>query len=180
MATMYVHGGQKLLQALRKVQRQLGTADAVRVGFLAGATYPARYRSKKAQIRDEYRRRAKANTQGAVAGDAGGLNVAQVAAWNEWGDPAHGRPARPFFRTMIDLNKDHWGQDLADLLKANDYNVDKALALMGELMRAELQASIRDGKWPKLAESTEKAKGFDKPLIDTAHMLNSADYEVVK
>lgn len=176
--SMYVHGGKNLLQALRKVQRQLGSAESVRVGFLAGATYPATYRSKKAAIRAEYRRRAKAREQGAIAGAAGGLSVAQVAYWNELGDPAHGRPARPFFRTMIELNKGHWGQDLADLLKANGYQVDKALAPMGELMRAELQASIRDGKWPKLSDATEKAKGFDKPLIDTAHMLNSVDYEV--
>lgn len=182
---MYVYGGRKLLQALRSIQQKLGRAELVRVGFLAGATYPGR---KKRAIRDEYRRRAKLKANSTINVDSAGnatieeeseaLPVAQVAAWNEYGDPGRGRPARPFFRTMIDQNKGHWGEDLGALLKANGYNTAKALALMGETMRAELQASIRDGKWAKLAESTAKAKGFDTPLIDTAHMLNSVDYEV--
>lgn len=174
---MYVHGGQLMLKALRSLQTKLGRGQVVRVGFLAGATYP---NSKKKAIRAEYRRRAKLREQGAVKGAEGGLNVAQVAAWNEWGDPSKGRPARPFFRTMIAKNKDHWGDDLAALLKTNDYNTAKALALMGESMRAELQASIREGHFAPLAEATKKAKGFDKTLIDTAHMLNSVDYEVAK
>lgn len=171
----YVFGGQKLLRHLEKLGRDLGRGKAVRVGFLAGATYP---NSKKQAIRAEYKRRAKQRQQGAMSGAAGGLAVAQVAAWNEWGDPAHGRPARPFFRTMISTHKGSWGEELGILLKSTEYNSAKALALMGERMRSQLQASIREGKFAKLADSTIEAKGFDKTLIDTAHMLNSVDYEV--
>lgn len=173
----YVYGGQKLLQRLQKLSRDLGRGTAVRVGFLAGATYP---NSKKQAIRAAYKLKAKRRQQGAIAGTAGGLPVAQVAAWNEWGDPANNRPARPFFRNMISTNKGTWGEELGLLLKANSYNSVKALALMGERMRNQLQASIREGKFAKLADSTIEAKGFDKTLIDTAHMLNSADYEVAE
>jgi len=49
---------------------------------------------------------------------------------------------------------------------------------MGELIQGELQGSIRDLTSPALAASTVRAKGFDKPLIDSGVMLRSVDFEV--
>lgn len=176
---MEVKGGDGLNRYLADLAKKIGKGASVHVGFLDGATYPT---SERAHLRKAYnQRRAKGildPIRGTVGGDA--TTVAEVAFANEYGDPARKRPPRPFFRNMIAEKSPTWGKSLAGVLKANDLDVDKSMALMGEGIRGQLQESIRTLTTPALAESTIKAKGFDKPLIDTAHMLMSTDYEVVK
>lgn len=123
-------------------------AGSVSVGFMEGATYPD------------------------------GTSVAAVAYWNEFGVPSHGQPPRPFFRQMIEKESPSWPKKMAKLAKDTDYNGPRVLALMGEDIKGGLQESINNLTDPPLAESTIKAKGFSKPLIDSSHMLNSVDYEV--
>jgi hypothetical protein len=106
-----------------------------------------------------------------------GTPVAAVAFWNEYGNDF--TPPRPFFRTMIAKESPSWGPKLAGALKATG-DGDKALALMGEDIQGALIQSINDFTTPALAPSTIAAKGFDKPLIDTGHMVNSTSYRVVK
>lgn len=105
-----------------------------------------------------------------------GTKVAMVAALLNFGI-SNGK-AWPFFTKMIAEKSPTWGKILADLLTANDYDVDKALALMGTGIAGQLRQAITDMNEPKLEESTIKRKGFEKPLVDTGHMLNSVDYEV--
>lgn len=105
-----------------------------------------------------------------------GTPVAAVAYWNEFGKP--GQPARPFFRTMIAAESPSWSIKLGKLGPATGYDASKMLALMGEDIRGALQQSINTFESPPLSERTVEAKGFAKPLIDTAQMLNSVDYEV--
>jgi len=105
-----------------------------------------------------------------------GTSVAMVAAVNDWG---HGdTPSRPFFRNMIAEKEDGWGPAMGKMLKTTDYNVVATLRYMGDGIKGQLQTSILDLWAPPLAASTVKKKGFDKPLIDTSHMINSADYRV--
>jgi hypothetical protein len=54
------------------------------------------------------------------------------------------------------------------------------LALMGEDIQGALIQSINDFTSPPLAQSTIDRKGFDKPLIDEAIMVNSTGYRVIK
>lgn len=105
-----------------------------------------------------------------------GTPVATVAAANEFGTSTI--PPRPFFRNMIAAKKAGWGPASAKLLKANDYDVDHTLNQVGMGIQGQLQQSILDTNAPPLAEATVKAKGFDKPLIDTGQMIRSVDYEV--
>lgn len=105
-----------------------------------------------------------------------GKRVAMIAAFNEFG--TRRMPPRPFFRNMIKNNSKGWAPALAKILPTVDYDVVKALKMMGEGIKGQLQQSINDLTSPKLAESTVESKGFDKPLINTGHMLNSVDYEV--
>lgn len=106
-----------------------------------------------------------------------GTPVAAVAFWNEYG--ASG-PPRPFFRRMIAQESPTWGDKIAKLAQATDDDGPKVLALMGEDIQGALIKSINDLTSPPLAPSTIKRKGFDKPLIDTSHMVNSTGYRVVK
>lgn len=170
-----LEGGKNLTEYLTKLGRKLGSRESVSVGFLEKATYPT---GTTAELRAKYTTRKKKGTAGAVKGASGGESVAEVAAANEWGDPANGRPPRPFFRSMIAKESPKWGENFAKALVFTDYDAHKSLQLMGEDIAGALRQSINEFTTPPLKPSTIKAKGFDKPLIDTSHMINSIDYEV--
>ena len=121
---------------------------AVSVGFIEGAPYPD------------------------------GTPVAAVAFWNEFGVPSHGQPPRPYFRNMITKESDTWPKKMAALAKATNYDGPRVLKIMGEDIRDALKQSINDLQTPELAESTKERKDFDKPLMDTKHMIESVDYKV--
>jgi len=104
-----------------------------------------------------------------------GKSVAAIAAINEFGGSG---PPRPFFRNMIKANAPTWGDDVGKVLKATSFDASRTLGLMGERIVGQLRQSIRDLTSPPLARSTVRRKGFDKPLVETGVMLNSADYEV--
>jgi hypothetical protein len=105
-----------------------------------------------------------------------GTYVAAVAEANEYG--ASG-PPRPFFRTMIAQESPTWGPKLAGALKHTNGDGKKALAIVGDNIQGALIQSINDFTSPALAPSTIKRKGFDKPLIDSSHMVNSTGSRVV-
>lgn len=141
-------GGEALKKKLAEISEQLGKGKTLRVGFLEESTYPD------------------------------GTSLPMVAAANEWGDPAMNRPPRPFFRNMIADCSPEWGNDLAKIAEATNYNPDTLLPLMGERIKDQLQGSIRQFTDPPLAPYTIKEKGFDKPLIRDGVMLNGVDYDV--
>lgn len=103
-----------------------------------------------------------------------GRSVAMVAAANNFGTAKI--PARSFFSNMVADKSPAWGRTLANLIEK--HGVEKAMNLMGEGIRGQLQESIRETNEPPLAPATIKRKGFDKPLIETSNMINSVDYEV--
>lgn len=147
MADSVLSGGKALQDALAAIAAQMGGGQ-VRVGFMAGATYPD------------------------------GTSVAAVAAQNEYGNPANNQPPRPFFRRMIAKESPTWADKMARLAASTNYDGPTVLALMGEDVKGALQQNINEFREPKLADSTVRSKGFDKPLIHTSHMINSVDYEV--
>jgi hypothetical protein len=49
---------------------------------------------------------------------------------------------------------------------------------MGEGIKGQLQEAITKADFAPLSQATIDAKGFDKQLIDTGHMQNSAEYLV--
>lgn len=114
--------------------------------------------------------------EGATYSD--GTQVAEVAAKNEYG--AKGVPMRPYFRTMIKNKKANWAVSIGQVLANNNYDIDKTWQLMGEGIRGQLQQSIRDWTTPPNSQETIDRKGFNKPLIDSGHMLNSVDYNYGK
>ncbi len=147
---MSLHGGDQLRTKLNGIAEKLARGRAVNVGFLEGA-----------------------------APEPDGTPVATVAAANEYGDPGHNRPPRPFFRQMIQAKKAGWGVTFGALLKNSHMDTAQALRLMGEGMRGQLIDSINEFSDPPNAPSTIERKGFNKPLINKGHMRDSADFEVV-
>lgn len=142
-------GGDQLRMKLNGIAEKIGRGKEVRVGFLEGA-----------------------------APEPDGTPIATVAAIDEYGNPANGQPPRPFFRNMIAAKKDGWGGTFATLMKSEDMDSKKALALMGQEIRDQLVESINEFTDPPLAPSTIEKKGFDKPLIDKGYMRDGAGLEV--
>lgn len=160
-----------------KIARKLaesGQYSEVRVGFLEDAKYPD------------------------------GTPVAQVAAWNNFGAPGAGIPARPFFTRMVQEKGGEWGEAFAGALKMADGDTDKALELMGVKIAGQLRDAIealRDPanspvtdllkqRFPKGGQTFEDvlqarrdvASGVTapagKPLVWSGHLLQSVDFEV--
>lgn len=105
-----------------------------------------------------------------------GTSVAQVAFWNEYGTSQN--EMRPFFRTMIAVESFAWPDMMAKALKHYNYDGSMVMKLMGVKVSEELQQSIVGWRYPGNAPSTIAQKGFDNPLIDTSHMMNSVGFEV--
>ena len=143
-----IRGGEKFKAAMADLARRLGRPATLKVGFLGNATYPD------------------------------GKPVAMIAAINEYGAPSRGQPPRPFFRRMINAKQGEWPAAIAGVLQAQGNDVEKALDIAGAAIAGQLRQSIVDLVDPPLAPSTIARKGFDKPLIDTSHMLKSVDHEV--
>jgi hypothetical protein len=109
------------------------------------------------------------------------LTLAMLGAIHEFGVPERGIPERPFLRPGIRAYK-------SDLVQLNRINllkvvngrmtIAKALQQLGVFAVGAVQRYIRMGHFKPLKESTIKAKGSSKPLIDTAQMMQSVTFEV--
>lgn len=123
-----VTGGEKLEQALKQIRDKVRKGAEVRVGFRENATYPD------------------------------GTKVATVAAINNFGAPAAGIPARPFFSNMIARNSPDWGEQFAAVLTAADYEADAALDLMGDSIAWQLRQAIIETDSPANSPVTNLLK----------------------
>ena len=157
MAVISLSGGAKLERYLAGIQANVTKASKVDIGFMKESPYPD------------------------------GTSLAKVAIWNEFGktgkkneagDITGYQPPRPYFRNMIARHSGEWGEQLAAFLEANDLDAQIALNKMGGTIANELRQSIVDLVDPPLAPYTIKKKGFDKPLIFSAHMLQSITHEI--
>lgn len=144
-----VSGGDKMERALRRMAKQMGRGMEAHIGFLENATYPD------------------------------GTKVALVALIQNFGAPAAGIPARPFFSNMIAEKSPEWAERFEKILVAAEYNPGLALARMAETIGGELAESITDTNDPPLKPETSRRKGHDKPLIDSGNMRESIGKEVV-
>lgn len=106
-----------------------------------------------------------------------GTNVAMIAAIQNFG--GGNIPPRPFFSNMVAAKSPEWPKAIADLLVANDYDVEKTLNITGQAIAGQLRQSVIDTNSPPLAPSTIRRKGHAKVLVDTGHLLQSIDHEIV-
>jgi hypothetical protein len=133
---------------MRDLSRKLNNAGTLRVGFLERARYPD------------------------------GTPVAMVAAIQNFGAPRRNIPPRPFFSAVGARLPTEGPRVAVAALKATGLDARRAMDLIGEHFRGEIQQSIRDTNSPPLKPATVRRKGFQKPLVDTGHMLASVSYEI--
>ncbi len=116
--------------------------------------------------------------QGSV--DSEGVSIAEYATYNEFG--TDDVPSRPFMAMSFDENKADIEADFNRQGKAmveGKRTADQALTVIGQKHAARVQNTItgRDIT-PKLADSTIKAKGSTKTLVDTGAMTNAVQIEI--
>lgn len=143
MSERALSGGDKLTAKLAEISKQLEKAAQVKVGFLEGSTESLT-----------------------------GTSSAAAATFQEWGTvntKSHTViPPRPFFRPMIAEKSGEWGDQLAKVLKFNNYDTDQSLSQMGMLIGSELQESIIAVSEPALSPITlmlRKMRSEDQSLI---------------
>lgn len=186
-------GGDKLEAALLEIAKKVGEKAELRVGFLEGATYPDGTPVAKIAAIQEFGGRVEREPSEVTIyrqiDSAGNFkkngrfvskDKSNFASDHYVGAYVINIPARPFFRTMIKAKSPEWGKSLGEILKSKNFEAGDSLALMGEGIKGQLQESIRDFNDPPNAPATVRSKGFDTPLIDTGHMLNSVGSEVTK
>jgi len=202
MSTKAFSGGDALKAKLEEIAKKVGKVDTVNVGFLEGATYPDGTPIAMIAAVNEfggtvnvpahdttiYRRvNAKGDFAAGTLDEEGnriGAGQFVKASKSNYATTHHVEaytitiPPRPYFRGMIAKNKGEWGSQLGKIIKAADYDAEVAMGRLGELVKGQLQTSIRDFSDPANAKSTIAKKGFNDPLIGDATMVNSADYEV--
>ena len=141
-------GGDKLEAKLAELARNVSKAATVEIGFMGDVT------------------------------EADGQTTAFVAAMNEYGDAAHNRPPRQFFRGMIKEHSDEWPEGVSAALIANNYDASKTLGQVGAHIEGQLKEAIMTYVGPPLSPKTIAKKGFDKQLVDTSAMLKSVAHVV--
>ena len=112
-----------------------------------------------------------------------GTPVAYVAVINNYGAPAQGIPARPFFEPAIAAHKKEWtaflGKSIGRVSKGQ-WTANDAFDALGYTVGSDIQIAIRDVTSPPLKPETIKRKGFAKPLIDKGLMIASVSYTVAQ
>lgn len=190
-----IRGGDQVAAALDKIATNLVKAGELnlRVGFLEGAAYPDETPVAEIAALQEYggtvtipAHQVTVYRKVDKAGDFvnGGRFVkaskSNFATDHEVPEHTVTIPPRPFMRQTVADGKGHWGSDLGKLAVAANGDVAKALGQMGDVIKGDIQQTIRDFADPPNAPKTVARKGFNKPLVDTGHMLRSVGYEVSK
>ncbi len=191
MANLAFTGGAALEAKLREIAEKAGAPKAVRVGFLENATYPDGTPVALIAATNEYggtatvpahdvtiSRNIKADGSFANDGKFVKADKSNFQTTHHVDEYTIDTPARPFFRDMIEKRKGEWAGDLGKIIVASNYDQDLSLGRMGKHISEQLQESIRDFKEPENAKSTIAKKGFDKPLIETSHMINSVASDI--
>jgi len=144
-------GGEALERKLAEMAKGLEKTGTLRIGWPENATYPE-----------------------------SGLQVGLVAAFSEFGVPSHNQPPRPFMRIAIRDNSDSWAPQIANLLKATNYDAPRVLDMMGSEICGQVRDSIDALFEPPLSPRTIARKGHDKPLIDSNIMRSTLTWEVTE
>lgn len=186
-----VTGGDQAAALMDVIKSKLRAAGVLHVGFLETETYPDGLPVAQVAFWNEFGatvdipahqttvyRSIKANGDFNKNGQFVHRKNSNYATVHDV--PAHQIviPARPFFRKMIETNKAGWSLACANMMKANDYDVNRVLNLMGEGMKNQLTTSIIEFSDPPNARSTIAKKGSANPLIDTGIMQKATGYEI--
>lgn len=158
-----------ILKQLKKLENK----PFVKVGF------PAEFKSGSTP------KRHTEPTEGASVFDADkivvtdeNVTVLDAAIWNEFGTETI--PERSFVRSAFDKNRKKYEKMTKVLLVRiykSEVSVERALDILGLMIETDIKDMIKNGNFEPLSINTVLRKGSDKPLIDTAQMINSVRFK---
>ena len=90
--------------------------------------------------------------------EADGTSIPMIAAIQEYGSAKI--PPRPFMRNTVAEHSSEWPEILCTALQSNGYDAAKALGVLGEVMKNQIQQSIIDLDAPALSEVTVMLRGM--------------------
>lgn len=108
-----------------------------------------------------------------------GTSVIMVGAVHEFGSELRNIPERSYLRSTIIGNRREYLKFIRGLAKkliSLDMTEEKALRLLGEKVKSDVQRKIVSLDDPPLARPRED--GSDNPLNDTGHLKQSITYQV--
>lgn len=109
-----------------------------------------------------------------------GTSVIDVAIKNEYGDGKI--PPRPFLRNAIKKNEKKWiryFEENFDFNQESPADLESIMQTIAEMMKADIVRSIDENLPPPNSPATIKKKGSSHTLIDTGHMRQSVQSEVI-
>lgn len=111
------------------------------------------------------------------------IKAEDVEVWMEFGNEKFNvkYPSRPFWRTAFDVNVNKVQklyEKRIDMIIAGTGTAEGLGHEIGKYMVNKIKATIRNGQFAELAESTKKRKKSDKPLIDTKILYKSIRYRI--
>jgi len=120
--------------------------------------------------------------------EADGLTILDVATMHEFGgtdeDGNESPPRRSFIGDWADEAEQENKSDLRKIsqavIKGKVPSLEQGLERFGVLAVAKVQARIRSGIAPELADSTKAQKGSSTPLISGGQLLGSITHVVKK
>jgi len=110
-------------------------------------------------------------------GSDDGTTIPEIGAAHEFGA---GVPERSFIRSTIAENISKYNKMRRDLIKAmvaGEISSSKAVAILGEAVKADVQRKIETLSDPPNSDETIEHKGSSNPLIDTGAMRQSIQWE---
>ena len=107
-----------------------------------------------------------------------GMTIPEVGAVNEFG--GGNVPERSFIRSTIRENVKKYSEVRKELLAkiiTGNMTLDKAVNILGTMVKSDIQKMITDLKDPPNAPRTVEEKGSSNPLIDTGLLRKSIQWE---
>lgn len=106
------------------------------------------------------------------------INNATILSIMEHGSPVKNIPPRELLRPVVKKHeakiREIFNKVYMCLLEGNEVGADKQMDILAQRMQRWTQAYfVEDNGWAPNAPSTIKAKGSDKPLIDTGSLRQS-------
>lgn len=139
---------------------------------------------REAQARESYVKVGVLGSKATAAHPGAKLTNVQLAAIHEFGVPERGIPERSFIRSTFGSKRREYVQHLHALLRRfyeGKVTLEHVLKVMGLKASSDMKKRIysNDPAFAPLSPKTIAAKGSSKPLIDTAMLVRSIDFEVV-
>lgn len=112
-----------------------------------------------------------------------GITMLELAAIHEFGSPKAGIPERSFIRRTMRDKRDELGRVCANVAKKyifGEVTLERGLNQLGAIAAGMIKSTVTSGAHipPPNAASTIKAKGSDRPLVDTGRMIGSVTWKV--